>query len=91
MPNSPYAGRHITTSKALTFLEAHKLIQLLEDDETKNEQGCAGGEPSEAPENDETGTENDSGEPPDNGASYPANENQGLPVPGQMDLLGNGK
>jgi hypothetical protein len=91
MPDSPYAGRHITTSKALTFLEAHKLIQLLEDDETKNEHGCAGGEPSEAPENDETGTENDSGEPPDNGASYPANENQGLPVPGQMDLLGNGK
>jgi hypothetical protein len=91
MPDSPYAGRHITTSKALTFLEAHKLINLLEDDETKNEPGSASGEPSEAPENDETSTETDSGEPPENGDSYPPNENQGLPVPGQMNLLGNGK
>lgn len=88
MPDSPYAGRHITTSKALTFLEAHKLINLLEDDETKSEHESG---VSDSVEGDETASELDASEAGENGDSCPANENQGLPVPGQMHLLGNGK
>lgn len=82
MPDSPYAGRHITTSKALTFIEAHKLIELLEDDETKGEQESAASNPVE---------DDDSGDSPENGEACPSSEDQGLPVPDQLNLLGNGK